>query len=107
MVRSAAKNHAFVGIVTDPEDYAAVIEELDANGGATTLGLRKRLAATAFAHTATYDGMIASWRSEEHTSELQSLMRISYAVFCLNKKTAHTPTRAAHRATSEHQVNRH
>src|SRR3546814_7234877 len=61
MVRSAAKNHAFVGIVTDPEDYAAVIEELDANGGATTLGLRKRLAATAFAHTATYDGMIASW----------------------------------------------
>src|SRR3546814_4712948 len=59
MVRSAAKNHDFVGIVTDPEDYAAVIEELDANGGATTLGLRKRL------------------RSEEHTAELQSLMRIS------------------------------
>src|SRR3546814_8515093 len=29
-------------------------------------------------------------RSEEHTSELQSLMRISYAVFCLNKKTDHT-----------------
>src|SRR3546814_4754309 len=30
------------------------------------------------------------WRSEEHTSELQSLMRISYAVFCLKKKTKHT-----------------
>src|SRR3546814_10461221 len=30
-----------------------------------------------------------SWRSEEHTSELQSLMRISYAVFCLNKKHDH------------------
>src|SRR3546814_19473654 len=28
-----------------------------------------------------------AWRSEEHTSELQSLMRISYAVFCLKKKT--------------------
>src|SRR5690606_37719176 len=61
MVRSSAKNHAFVGIVTEPEDYAAVIAELDANNGATTLSLRKRLAATAFAHTATYDGMIASW----------------------------------------------
>jgi len=61
MVRSSAKNHAFVGIVTEPEDYAAVIAEMDANGGATTLALRKRLAATAFAHTATYDGMIASW----------------------------------------------
>jgi len=61
MVRSAAKNHAFVGIVTEPEDYAAVIAEMDTNGGATTLALRKRLAATAFAHTAAYDGMIASW----------------------------------------------
>src|SRR3546814_9555395 len=61
MVRSSAKNHAFVNIVTEPEDYAALIEEMDANGGATTLALRKRLAATAFAHTATYDSMIAQW----------------------------------------------
>jgi phosphoribosylaminoimidazolecarboxamide formyltransferase/IMP cyclohydrolase len=61
MVRSAAKNHAFVGIVTEPADYAAIIAELDANGGATSLTLRKRLAATAFAHTATYDSMIAQW----------------------------------------------
>src|SRR3546814_16778133 len=61
MVRSSAKNHAFVNIVTEPEDYAALIEEMDANGGATTLTLRKRLAATAFAHTATYDSMIAQW----------------------------------------------
>src|SRR3546814_8373470 len=36
-------------------------------------------------HAAT--GQIAERRSEEHTSELQSLMRISYAVFCLNKNT--------------------
>jgi phosphoribosylaminoimidazolecarboxamide formyltransferase/IMP cyclohydrolase len=61
MVRSAAKNHAFVNIVTEPEDYAAVIAEMDANSGATSYALRKRLAATAFAHTAKYDGMIASW----------------------------------------------
>jgi phosphoribosylaminoimidazolecarboxamide formyltransferase / IMP cyclohydrolase len=61
MVRSAAKNHAFVNIVTEPEDYVALIAELDANGGATSLTLRKRLAATAFAHTAAYDSMIAQW----------------------------------------------
>ena len=61
MVRSAAKNHAFVGIVTEPEDYAALIAELDAHSGATSMALRKRLAATAFAHTATYDSMIAQW----------------------------------------------
>ncbi|MBX9731618.1 MAG: bifunctional phosphoribosylaminoimidazolecarboxamide formyltransferase/IMP cyclohydrolase [Sphingomonas sp.] len=61
MVRSAAKNHAFVAIVTDPADYGALIAEMDAHGGATTLALRRRLAARAFATTAAYDGMIASW----------------------------------------------
>jgi phosphoribosylaminoimidazolecarboxamide formyltransferase/IMP cyclohydrolase len=61
MVRSAAKNHGFVAIVTDVMDYADVIAELDTADGMTSLGLRKRLAAKAFAHTATYDSMIASW----------------------------------------------
>ncbi len=60
MVRSAAKNHAFVTIVTDPGDYAELIGEMDASDGATSLAFRKRLAARAFAATATYDGMIAS-----------------------------------------------
>ena len=55
MVRSAAKNHAYVAIVTDPADYVLVAS------GTTTLADRKRLAAKAFAATATYDGMIASW----------------------------------------------
>ena len=55
MVRSAAKNHAFVAIVTDPADYALVA------GGETTLDTRKHLAAKAFAATAAYDAMIASW----------------------------------------------
>ncbi|TZG26088.1 bifunctional phosphoribosylaminoimidazolecarboxamide formyltransferase/IMP cyclohydrolase [Sphingomonas montanisoli] len=55
MVRSAAKNHAFVAIVTDPADYALVAS------GVTTLEDRKRFAAKAFAATAEYDAMIASW----------------------------------------------
>ncbi|HEY6916611.1 MAG TPA: bifunctional phosphoribosylaminoimidazolecarboxamide formyltransferase/IMP cyclohydrolase, partial [Allosphingosinicella sp.] len=61
MVRSAAKNHAHVAIVTDPADYAELIGELEDNGGMTSLSFRKRLAAKAFAATAAYDGMIASW----------------------------------------------
>ncbi len=61
MVRSAAKNHADVAIVTDPADYAELLAELDANDGATTLGLRKRLAAKAYALTAAYDSMISQW----------------------------------------------
>jgi phosphoribosylaminoimidazolecarboxamide formyltransferase/IMP cyclohydrolase len=61
MVRSAAKNHAFVAIVTDPADYAELLAEMDANGGATTLALRKRLAAKAFALTAEYDSLISQW----------------------------------------------
>ncbi len=61
MVRSAAKNHADVAIVTDPADYAALIESAAAGEAATDLSQRRRLAAKAFAHTATYDSMIASW----------------------------------------------
>ncbi|MET3824547.1 AICAR transformylase/IMP cyclohydrolase PurH [Sphingomonas sp. PvP055] len=55
MVRSAAKNHAFVAIVTDPADYALVA------GGSTTLADRRKFAAKAYAATAAYDGMIATW----------------------------------------------
>ena len=61
MVRSAAKNHAYVTIVTDPADYAELIAELDANGGKTSLALRKRLAAKAYALTAAYDSNISQW----------------------------------------------
>ena len=61
MVRSAAKNHAHVAIVTDPADYAALLSEMDANGGATTMELRRKLAAKAFALTAEYDSTISQW----------------------------------------------
>jgi phosphoribosylaminoimidazolecarboxamide formyltransferase/IMP cyclohydrolase len=60
MVRSAAKNHAHVAIVTDPSDYGTMLAELDAHGG-TTLEFRKKLAAKAFALTAAYDSTISQW----------------------------------------------
>jgi len=61
MVRSAAKNHRYVTIITDPADYDALYDELAANDGATTLEFRKRMAAKAFAATAAYDAMISQW----------------------------------------------
>src|SRR5687767_4499661 len=61
MVRSASKNHHYVAIVTDPGDYGELIDALEANDGATTLDFRRRLAAKAFAATASYDGAIAQW----------------------------------------------
>ncbi|HMO69484.1 MAG TPA: bifunctional phosphoribosylaminoimidazolecarboxamide formyltransferase/IMP cyclohydrolase, partial [Novosphingobium sp.] len=61
MVRSAAKNHAFGTIVTDPGDYAGLLAELAETGGATRMAFRKRMAARAFAATAAYDAMISQW----------------------------------------------
>jgi phosphoribosylaminoimidazolecarboxamide formyltransferase/IMP cyclohydrolase len=64
MIRSAAKNHGYVAVCTEIADMAEVLAEL-ADGGATSLSLRKRLAARAYARTATYDSSIASWFAHE------------------------------------------
>ncbi len=61
MVRSAAKNHGFVTILTDPADYPALLEELEAHDGATSQAFRTRMAGKAYARTAAYDSAIASW----------------------------------------------
>jgi len=61
MVRSAAKNHAFVTIVTDTADYEELLAELNRNDGSTSLDFRKRMAAKAYALTAAYDSMISQW----------------------------------------------
>jgi phosphoribosylaminoimidazolecarboxamide formyltransferase/IMP cyclohydrolase len=62
LIRAAAKNHASVTVVVDPRDYAAVLAQMEENGGgATTLAFRTRLAGKAFARTAAYDAAIATW----------------------------------------------
>jgi len=61
MVRSAAKNYTGVAVVTDPEDYPALLAEMLANAGALTLATRFDLARKAFTHTARYDAAIANW----------------------------------------------
>ncbi|HTY04699.1 MAG TPA: bifunctional phosphoribosylaminoimidazolecarboxamide formyltransferase/IMP cyclohydrolase [Rhodocyclaceae bacterium] len=65
MVRAAAKNHGNeaggVGVITEPEDYAPVVEELKANRGALSYKTRFALAKKAFTHTARYDAAISNW----------------------------------------------
>ena len=61
MIRSGAKNHQFVTVVTDPSQYDKVAAEMDANDGGTTWALRRSLAQAAFARTAAYDTTIAEW----------------------------------------------
>ncbi len=61
MLRAAAKNHAFVSVVTDVEDYAALLDELAAQDGATGLAFRQRLAQIAYGRTAAYDSAVSAW----------------------------------------------
>jgi len=69
MVRAAAKNYHDVAIVTDPGQYAGILEELAANKGALTLATRERLAAAAFARTAAYDQAISGYFAGRKKSE--------------------------------------
>ena len=68
MLRSAAKNNAAVTVLVDPADYAVVLEEMQENGGATTATTRANLARKVYAATAAYDGMIADYLGNLHTT---------------------------------------
>ena len=65
MIRAAAKNHAGVAVVVDPDDYARVLADMVQRGGATSLELRQALAAKAYARTAAYDAAISGWFTGE------------------------------------------
>jgi phosphoribosylaminoimidazolecarboxamide formyltransferase/IMP cyclohydrolase len=65
MIRAASKNHDWVTVVVDTEDYASVLAEMEANKGATTLALRRKLAQIAYARTAAYDAAVSNWFAGE------------------------------------------
>src|SRR4051794_39489173 len=65
MIRAAAKNHAFAAVVTSPESYDAVLDELRTSGGLLSTTTRESLAAEAFAYTARYDTAVARWFAEK------------------------------------------
>ncbi len=76
MVRSAAKNHKFVTIIVNPEDYAKVQEDIINNNGTTSLELRKNLAYKAYSRTAEYDANIAKWFAEQENDLLPEKLTI-------------------------------
>ncbi|MDP5306712.1 bifunctional phosphoribosylaminoimidazolecarboxamide formyltransferase/IMP cyclohydrolase [Paracoccus spongiarum] len=64
MIRAAAKNHGFVSVIVDLADYDALLAEMDAQGGGTSLAFRQRLAQIAYARTAAYDAAVSTWMAE-------------------------------------------
>ncbi len=77
MVRSAAKNHADVAILTDPAQYDEFLEELKTHDGATSLAFRKKLAAAAYAHTASYDAAISGWFATQLGQDYPETLAVS------------------------------
>jgi phosphoribosylaminoimidazolecarboxamide formyltransferase/IMP cyclohydrolase len=65
LIRAAAKNHEDVAVITDPADYASLLDEIARHGGGTSLAFRRRLAGLAYARTAAYDAAIAHWFARE------------------------------------------
>ena len=76
MVRSAAKNHAYVGILVDPADYQVVLDEIGSKGVLTD-ATRRRLARKAFSHTAAYDAQIVAWFDREDGIALPDTLHIT------------------------------
>lgn len=77
MIRAAAKNHGFVNVVVDVEDYQPLLDMLAAHDGATTLAFRQQLAQTAYARTAAYDAAVSNWMAG--AIDLQTPRRRAFA----------------------------
>ena len=88
MVRSAAKNHRFVGIVTDPADYGRVLDEMTRGEGALTDTFRRELAAKAYALTARYDAAIAAWMNEQEFASGSTTTRFPQSFAMAGTKVA-------------------
>ncbi|WP_299662134.1 bifunctional phosphoribosylaminoimidazolecarboxamide formyltransferase/IMP cyclohydrolase [uncultured Ruegeria sp.] len=69
MIRAASKNHAFVNVVVDVQDYDALLAELEANDGQTSYTFRQTLAQTAYARTAAYDTAVSNWMADALAAE--------------------------------------
>jgi phosphoribosylaminoimidazolecarboxamide formyltransferase/IMP cyclohydrolase len=85
MIRAAAKNHAYAAVVTSPESYDAILDELGSSGGHLSTTTRESLAAEAFAYTARYDTAVARWFAEKsedfpplHVRAYEKLLDLPY-----------------------------
>ncbi len=79
ILRSSAKNHEFVTAVTSADQYDRVINEMRVHEGATSIELRRELAAAAFARTAEYDTTISAWMGSRHAASFPEMLRLTFA----------------------------
>ncbi|WP_371171404.1 bifunctional phosphoribosylaminoimidazolecarboxamide formyltransferase/IMP cyclohydrolase [Aliiroseovarius sp. 2305UL8-7] len=77
MIRAAAKNHAFVNVVVDVQDYDTLLGDMDQHDGATCPEFRKKLAQRAYARTAAYDAAVSTWMAD--ALELEAPRRRAFA----------------------------
>ncbi len=80
MIRSAAKNHEFVAVVTSAAQYDRVISEMERHGGACDLPMRRELAAAAFSRTAEYDAAIAAYLARRRSQTFPPMLRLNYSL---------------------------
>ena len=69
MVRSAAKNNLYTGVVVEPEDYQTILDEMKENDGSLKPETRRNLAAKAFSHTANYDAAISDYLNKQQENK--------------------------------------
>lgn len=87
MIRAAAKNHDYVSIVTSPDDYVLLLQDLQAHKGSVSAPLRRHLAAKAFAMTAAYDAAIAGWFMSQPLVSAETQPAKTFAVTGTLKQT--------------------
>ncbi|MDD9908400.1 MAG: bifunctional phosphoribosylaminoimidazolecarboxamide formyltransferase/IMP cyclohydrolase [Ahrensia sp.] len=104
MLRAAAKNHAYVSVLTSPDNYAGFIAELAANGGATSLATRQRLSQAAFARTATYDAAISNWMADHFNIETPPHRAIGGTLVQTMRYGENPHQKAALYSTSEQRI---
>lgn len=94
MIRAAAKNHKFVNVVVDVEDYDAVVGELDSHAGGTSYAFRQRLAQTAYARTGAYDAAVSTWMATA-IGEAQPRRRVFAGTLAQGLRYGENPHQAA------------
>lgn len=72
LIRAAAKNHPYVTVLSNPSQYDACLQELEANRGETSLEFRRSLALAAFRHTQAYDLAISNYLTQQIESQSES-----------------------------------
>ncbi len=103
MVRASAKNHAYVTVLTDPSDYAALIGELKANDGATRYAFRQQMAAKAFGRTASYDAAISSWFADALSVEMPERRVVAGSLASVMRYGENPHQKAGFYVTGEHR----